>query len=230
MSAFLSTTTAPRLDLTILRRDSFDGFTLLLQDANGRPFDLSLVTVCASIWKITGDTTLTKIVDFNTERQEPLAAGNVRFWLTSAQTNTVWESLDALSPQFVFFPSAYTADFQDTFSTLYWDARIELQEELAPLVQVSGGTFVTQGRHTLGATDRAIFKNTRQESINYDNSSGTIYSSLTNISYSSPHSFTIASLSGLTDIAIGGSVYRLKQDTVAAGAVTVGSTAANCFP
>jgi hypothetical protein len=75
-----------------------------------------------------------------------------------------------------------------------------------------------------------IFRDTSDSSINYNNTSARIYSGLTDISYLAPYSFTIAALSGVTDAAIGGSVYRLRQDTVVAGDVEVGATIANCFP
>jgi hypothetical protein len=70
----------------------------------------------------------------------------------------------------------------------------------------------------------------RKASINYNGTTARIYSNLTGITYAPPYSFTIASLSGITDAAIGGSVYRLRQDTVVAGAVVVGTTLSNCFP
>ena len=72
--------------------------------------------------------------------------------------------------------------------------------------------------------------NFQYTSINYNGTSARIYTNLTNITYAPPYSFTIASLSGITDAAIGGSVYRLRQDTVVAGAVVVGTTLSNCFP
>jgi len=75
-----------------------------------------------------------------------------------------------------------------------------------------------------------VFGDTAASGINYDGTSARIYSGLTNIAYIAPYSFTIASLSGITNAAIGGSVYRLKQDTVVAGAVVVGTTLSNCFP
>jgi hypothetical protein len=75
-----------------------------------------------------------------------------------------------------------------------------------------------------------VFSGTTASGINYDGTGARIYTALTNISYVAPYSFTIASLSGITDAAIGGSVYRLRQDTVVAGAVVAGTTLSNCFP
>jgi hypothetical protein len=51
MSVFVATSLAPQIDLRLLRRDYFDGVSLLLQDADGEPFDLANVQVCAAIWK-----------------------------------------------------------------------------------------------------------------------------------------------------------------------------------
>ena len=108
--------------------------------------------------------------------------------------------------------------------------RVERKEQIADLVSVSGGTFISQTNHGLGATERVIFEGTTQSSINYNGTGARIYSNLTNITYAPPYSFTIASLSGISDAAPGGSVYRLKQDTVVAGNVFVGTTFSNCFP
>jgi hypothetical protein len=113
---------------------------------------------------------------------------------------------------------------------LTWDIRIEKQEYVADLVSVSGGTFISQTNHGLGATERAVFSGTTSSGINYNGTSARIYSNLTGITYASPYAFTIASLSGVTNAAIGGSVYRLRQDTVAAGSIFVGTTFSNCFP
>lgn len=227
MSTFLATSIAPRLDLTLLRRDFFDGFSLLLQDADGVPYDLTTVQACAAVWKTDASGVTTKVLDFNTEEQEPLAAGRVRLWLTSAQTNTLWEAVQTIQPTNVFFPNAYTDNIR---SSLFWEARIESEEEVAPLVSVSSGVFITQTNHTLASSERVIFRDTDEASINYNNTSARIYSGLTDITYLPPYAFTIASLSGVTNAAIGGSVYRLRQDTVVAGDVQVGATIANCFP
>lgn len=227
MPAFLATSIAPRLNLTLLRRDFFDGFSLLLQDEDGLPFDLTEVQVCAAVWKTDTEGVTSKVLDFNIEEQEPLRSGRVRFWLTSAQTGVLWTELQSIQPQGVFFPSAYTEQVRPT---LFWEARIEKEEKLSDLIDVTNGAFVTQINHTLGETERVIFRDTDEVSINYDGTSSKIYSNLSNISYLPPYSFTIPALSSLTNTAIGGSVYRLKQDTVAAGSVEVGSTVANCFP
>ena len=227
MSTFLATSIAPRLDITLLRRDFFDGFSLLLQDANGDPLDLATVQVCASVWKSNIDGTVSEIATWNVEEQEPLNAGRVRFWLTSAQTGALWDAVQDIQASNIFFPSAYTENVR---SSLFWEARIEEQEELASLATVSGGTFVTQTNHTLASTERVIFRNTNEASINYNNTSARIYGGLTNISYEAPYAFTVPALAGITNAAIDGSVYRLKQDTVVVGTVQVGSTIANCFP
>jgi hypothetical protein len=227
MTAFLATSIAPRVNIQLLRRDFFDGFSILLQDEDGTPFNLEEVTICASVWKSTTSGTTEKILDFNTELQEPLSAGRIRLWLTSFQTNQLWTELQSIQPEGVFFPSAYTEQIRPT---LFWEARIEREEEITGLISASGGTFITQSNHGLASSERVIFNGTEQSSINYDGTSARVYSGLTDISYLAPYTFTIPALSGVTNAAIGGSVYRLKQDTVVAGSVNVGSTIANCFP
>jgi len=231
MSNFLATSIVPQVDLVLLRRDYFEGLSLLLQDASGVPFDLNGVQVCASVWKSTSSGTFEQVLSINAEEQEPLTAGRVRLWLSSAQTASLWDAYQSASVSSSFFPSVYTQSVsQESLSNLFWDVRIETQDELADLVSVASGVFVSQTNHTLGSTERVIFKSTAQSSINYDSTGSTIYSGLTNISYQPPYSFTIASLSGITDAAIGGSVYRLKQDTVVAGNVVISNTLSNCFP
>ena len=232
MSTFLSTSIAPRIDLTLLRRDFFDGFSLLLQDEDGLPFDLNTVTVCASVWKRNSASSYSQVTAINVEKQAPLDAGQVRFWLSSAQTATIWDQAEGGETIGAsFFPSVYSSEASvDAGSSLFWDVRIEKQEELSELVSVSAGTFVSQLNHGLGATERVIFRDTAQSSINYNGTSARIYSSLSGITYAPPYSFTIASLSGVTNAAVGGSVYRLRQDTVVAGAVVIGTTLSNCFP
>lgn len=236
MSAFLATSLAPQLDIRLLRRDFFDGVSFLLQDSDGLPFDLSEVQVCASIWKRTASGTTEAVTSFNIEEQEPLRNGQVRLWLSSSQTALVWDaatdnSFESLSQ--AFFPSAYTAENNNGFfpaSNLAWDMRIERKEAVADLVSVTAGAFVSQTNHTLGATERVVFEGTTSSTINYDGTSARLYSNLTNIAYAPPYAFTIAALSGITNAALGGSVYRLKQDTVAAGSVFIGTTFSNCFP
>lgn len=227
MTVFIPTGLAPKLDLHVLQRDYFDGFSLLLQDANGLPIDLTNVTVCASVWRSTISGTTEQLMSLNLEKQEPLNRGRVRFWLSSAQTATLWDSLQYSVPSGVFYPTAYASQ---TRPFLFWDVRIETEEELADLVSVASGVFISQTNHTLASSERAIFRSTSQSSINYNGTSATIYSGLTSISYQPPYSFTIASLSGVTDAALGGSVYRLRQDTIVAGNVFVGPTVSNCFP
>lgn len=227
MSTFLATSIAPRLNLTLLRRDFFDGFSLLLQDEDGLPFDLTEVTVCAAVWKTDTEGVTSQVLNFNIEEQEPLGSGRVRFWLTSSQTNLLWEELQTIRPAGIFFPSAYTEVVKPT---LFWEARIEKEEELASLVEVSSGVFITQTNHSLASTERVIFRDTSQASINYNGTSARIYTGLTGITYVPPYAFTIPSLSAVSDAALGGSVYRLKQDTVCTGSVEIGSTITNCFP
>jgi hypothetical protein len=231
-SSFLATSIASRVDISVLRRDFFDGFSLLLQDEDGLPFDLNDVQVCAAVWQTTASGTFQQVTSFNIEEQEPLSAGRTRLWLSSAQTALIWDAgVTARTSSQSFFPSAYkTEGGVEDFSDLVWDVRIEKEEELADLVSASAGTFISQTNHGLGATERVIFRDTTQSSINYNGTSARIYTNLTNITYAPPYSFTIASLSGITDAAIGGSVYRLRQDTVVAGAVFVGTTLSNCFP
>ena len=236
MSAFLATSLAPQLDIRLLRRDFFDGVSFLLQDSDGVPFNLTEVQVCASIWKRTASGTTEAVTSFNVEEEEPLRNGQVRLWLSSAQTALIWDaatnnSFESLSQ--AFFPSAYTAENNDGFppaSNLAWDMRIERKEVVADLVSVSAGAFVAQTNHKLGATERVVFGDTTSSTINYNDTSARIYSNLTGITYAPPYAFTIAALSGITNAALGGSVYRLKQDTVAAGSVFIGTTFSNCFP
>jgi hypothetical protein len=232
MSAFLSTSSAAQVDLHLLRRDYFDGFSLLLQGSDGLPFDLSLVQVCASIWKRNTDGSITLISTLNVEEQEPLDAGRVRLWLTSQQTAAIWDAYeDVPSAGGTFFPSAYSAGLAASLpSPLIWDVRIESEDYLSDLVSVSSGVFITQINHTLASSERTIFRSTAQAGINYNNTGARIYSGMTSISYQPPYAFTVPALSGITDAAIGGSVYRLKQDTVVAGNVYVGQTLSNCFP
>lgn len=232
MSTFLATSIAPRVDLHLLRRDYFDGIGLLLQTTSGTPYDLSKVKVCASVWKRTGDASYTLVTNVNVEEEEPLRAGQVRLWLTSAQTAAIWDAYGASTlPGGSFFPSVYSEEVSIAGSSpLFWDVRIETQDYLSDLISASGGTFVSQSNHTLASSERVIFSGTTVSGINFNNTSNTVYSGLTNISYLSPYSFTIPTLSGVTDAAIGGAVYRLRQDTVIAGSVIVGTTLSNCFP
>jgi hypothetical protein len=231
-SAFLATTIAPRIDLHLLRRDYFDGFSLLLQDADGLPFNLNEVQVCASVWSVNDSGALSQVLSINVEEQEPLSAGRIRLWLSSAQTAALWDvATTARASSQSFFPSVYANEASvATASNLIWDVRIEKEEEVADLVSVASGVFISQTNHTLASSERIVFRNTAQSSINYDGTSARVYSGLTSIAYVPPYSFTIPTLSGITDAAIGGSVYRLKQDTVVAGAVVVGTTLSNCFP
>ena len=227
MSVFLATSLVPQVDINLLRRDYFDGVSLLLQDADGVPYNLADVQVCASIFKNTISGTVEQVTSFNIEEEEPLRNGQVRLWLSSSQTATLWDAAQYSIPSGVFYPTAYASQIRPFFS---WDMRIERKEVVADLVSVSAGAFVAQTNHKLGATERVVFGDTTSSTINYDGTSARIYSNLTGITYAPPYSFTIASLSGITNAALGGSVYRLRQDTVAAGSVFVGTTFSNCFP
>jgi hypothetical protein len=231
MSTFLTTTPLSIINLHLLRRDFFDGISLLLQDEDGTPVNLNDVVVCSSVWKKTSDTSYTKIVDINVEEQEPLSAGRIRLWLTSSQTGTIWDNYDqTFSTGGTFFPNTYVQEQGSLPLSMFWDVRIEREQELSDLISVASGVFISQINHGLASTERVVFSDTTESSINYDGTSSTIYSGLTDISYQAPYTFTIPSLSGVTDAAIGGSVYRLKQDTVVAGGVIVGNTLSNCFP
>jgi hypothetical protein len=236
MSVFVATSLAPQIDISLLRRDYFDGVSFLLQDADGVPYDLTDVQICSAVWKRTGSNTADLVTSFNVEEQEPLRNGIVKLWLSSTQTALIWDAAAGAGPSNIsqaFFPSAYTIENSSdslAASALSWDLRIEKKEQIADLVSISAGTFVSQTNHGLGATERVIFENTAQSSINYNGTSARIYTNLTGITYAPPYSFTIASLSGVTNAAPGGSVYRLKQDTVVAGSVFVGTTFSNCFP
>jgi hypothetical protein len=227
MSVFVATNLAPQIDISLLRRDYFDGVSLLLQDADGVPYDLANVQVCASIFKNTVSGTVEQVTSLNIEEQEPLRNGQVRLWLSSTQTAALWDAAQYSIPSGVFYPTAYSSQIRPFFS---WDMRIERKEVVADLVSISTGTFISQTNHGLGATERVVFGNTASSTINYDGTSARVYSNLTNITYAPPYSFTIAALSGITNAAPGGSVYRLKQDTVVAGSVFVGTTFSNCFP
>ena len=226
MSTPIPFSITPRVDLDLLRRDYFDGFSLLLQDEDGTPFDLSEVEVCSSVWKTTASGTTEQVVSINTEKQTPFRSGRVRFWLSSAQNDALWEAAQSAAASGIFFPTHYVNECRPS---LFWDARIEKKEVVADLVSASNGTFISQINHGLGSSDRIVFQNTAQASINYNGTGARIYSGLTSLSYQPPFSFTISSLSGVTDSAIGGSVYRLRQDTVVGGLVNVGTTLSNCF-
>ena len=41
MSVFLATKLVPQINLHLFRRDFFDGISLLMQDSDGEPFDLT---------------------------------------------------------------------------------------------------------------------------------------------------------------------------------------------
>lgn len=225
-SAFLSTSIAPQIDLHLLRRDSFDGFALLLQDEDGEPLDLTDTVVCASIWKNDGQGALQEVVEINVDRDEPFTSGKINLWLSGAQTALVWDAAQFAPSDSFFYPSAHASQARPFLS---WDVRIETETFASDLISADAGLFVTQQTHGVAPADRIIFKNTGQSGINYNDTSAKIYKTITDISYDPPYSFRVASLSGITDPAIGGAVYRLKQDTVAAGAVVVDTTLSNCF-
>lgn len=228
---FLAHAHIPQVDLHIVRRDSFDGMTLLLQEADGTPVNLVGVGISAGIWNTT---TGTQVTALNVERLEPYANGQVRLWLSSTQTGLVWDAAVALaqttSLSSAFFPSAYSAaNAADLVvrQPLVWDVRIERPDPVADLISVASGVFTTQTSHGLGATERVIFTGTAQSSINYEGTR--IYTTLTNLTYVAPYRFTIATLSAVSANPLGGIVSRLKQDTVVAGNVFVGGTYSNAF-
>lgn len=228
MATFLATANIPKVDLHIVRRDSFDGMTLLLQEADGAPVNLVGVGISAGIWNTT---TGTQVTALNVERLEPYANGQVRLWLSSTQTGLVWDAATSLDSPYTlmssFFPSAYSEARGADLVPLAWDVRIERPDPVADLISVASGVFTTQTDHGLGATDRVIFTGTNQTSINYEGTR--IYTTLTNLTYVAPYRFTIATLSGVTANPLGGIVSRLKQDTVVAGNVFVGGTYSNAF-
>ena len=231
MSTFLSTSNASNIDLTLLRRDYFDGLTLVLLDENNQPLDLSEVEVCASVWKRNSASSYEQVLAMSVEKQDPLNAGRIRIWLSSAQTAIIWDEAYPQSNGQSLFPNVYSIQAQtEALSSLFWDVRIESREERSELLNVDTGIFITSTDHGLAATDRIIFKDTAASFINYNGTGARIYTNLVNISDVSPYSFTVGSLFGVTNAAIGGSVCRLKQETVAAGAVIVGQTLSNCFP
>jgi hypothetical protein len=116
----------------------------------------------------TGSSTADLVTSFNIEEQEPLRNGTVRLWLSSTQTALIWDAAAGTGPANIsqaFFPTAYTIEnSSDSLATslLSWDLRIERKEEIADLVSISAGTFVSQTNHGLGATERVIFEGTAQ--------------------------------------------------------------------
>jgi hypothetical protein len=232
MSYVVASKNIPKIDLALFERDFFDGAQFLLQDSTGTPWNLNNVTICASIYKKV-DSTYTLVTSFNTEKLEPLTNGQVRIWLSGQQTaalETAYQEGQIGASTNAFFPTAYASQASYESSNLYWDLRIETKEKVSDLVSIAGGVFVTQTDHGLGSTERVVFGDTASTTINYDGTSATIYSSLSNISYLAPYGFRVPALSGITNAAPGGSVYRLKQDTVVVGNVIVNSTVSNCFP
>jgi hypothetical protein len=227
MSTFLTTSVAPEVNLYILRRDSFDGLSLLLQDEDGAPLNLTDAIICSTIWKNDINGGLEQVVALNATVVEPANAGRIRLWLSGPQTAAVWDAAQFALPSNIFSPTAHASQARPFLS---WDVRVETQELASDLISVSAGVFTTQLTHGLAPSDRVIFKGTNQSSINYNGTSSKIYKTLTDLSYLPPYSFTVPALSGITDSGIGGAAYRLKQDTVVAGAVIVGTTLSNCFP
>jgi hypothetical protein len=231
MSSFLSTSIAPRVDLHLVRRDYFDGMGILLQTASGTAYDLADVDICASVWKRTGEGSYSLVTSVNVEKQEPTRLGQIRIWLTSAQTAAIWDAYGtATLPSASFFPSAYSQEVSiANTSPLVWDVRVETKELSSTLLSVASGVFSSQTNHGLASSERIIFSGTTSSGINFDGTGARVYSGLTSLSYLSPYRFTVPTLSGVTASGLGGSVYRLKQDTVIAGNVIVGPTVSNCF-
>jgi hypothetical protein len=225
-----------QIDIALFDRDFFDGMQFLLQDSSGTPINLDGVVACATVYKVTS-AGFTAITAFNVEKLEPYTNGQIRLWLTSQQTvllSDAYEGTQQKAGSAVFFPTAYSSQADSSsfyeHSNLRWDLRIETPDVSVDLISASAGSFVTQTSHGFAASDRIVFSGSTESSINYNGTSARIYSSLTNISYVPPYGFTISSLSGITNAAIGGNVYRLKQDTVVVGNVIVNSTLSNCFP
>lgn len=230
---FLPLRDIPEIDITLFQRDYFDGIGFILQGDDGEPLDLSTVSICASIYQTTASGTSSLVTSFNVQKEEPFMNGAISLWLSSAQTQTVWTAYQGYSTAnyHLFAPSAYANEDSILEQTnLTWDLRIEEPEAVADLLAVASGVFTAQSAPKIGGTDRLIFSGTTTAGINHSFSTGSpIYSGATSIEQISPYRFTIASLSGTTNSSLGGSLYKLKQDTVIVGRVVVAQTVSNCF-
>jgi hypothetical protein len=233
MATFLPLRNIPEIDITLFQRDYFDGIGLILQDDSGLPIDLSYATICASIYQTTASGTSSVVTAFNVQKEEPFTNGALNLWLSSAQTQAVWAAYEgyATADYHLFVPSAYTNE-QSTLeqTNLTWDLRIELPEKVTDLLAVTSGVFTAQSAMRISTTDRLTFSGTTSSGLNYQTTTGSpLYSGATSISQQSPYRFTLPSLSGTTNAALGGSLYKLKQDTVIVGKVVVAQTVSNCF-
>jgi len=233
MATFLPLRDIPEIDITLFQRDYFDGIGFVLQDDNGLPIDLTSATICASIYQTTASGTSAIVTSFNVQKEEPFTNGALNLWLSSAQTQAVWTAYEGYTTAdyHLFVPSAY-ANEQSTMeqTNLTWDLRVELPEKVADLLAVVSGVFTAQSAPRIGSTDRLAFSGTTSSGLNCNFSTASpLYSGATSISQTSPYRFTIASLSGTTNSALGGALYKLKQDTVIVGKVVVAQTVSNCF-
>lgn len=232
MATFLPLRDIPEIDITLFQRDYFDGIGFVLQDDNGLPIDLSNVTICASIYQTTVSGTSSLVTSFNVLKEEPFDNGAISLWLTSAQTQAVWAAYDGYTTADYhrFVPSAYNNEDSILEQTnLTWDLRLEIPEIVTGLLSVASGVFTANSAMRIGSTDRLLFSGT-SAAINYNfTTSAPLYSGATSISQQSPYRFSLPSLSGTTNSALGGSLYKLKQDTVIVGKVVVAQTVSNCF-
>lgn len=233
MAVFLPLRNIPEIDITLFQRDYFDGIGFVLQDDNGLPIDLTTTTICASIYQTTASGTSSFVTAFNVQKEEPFTNGAINLWLSSAQTQMVWAAYEgyATADYHRFVPSAYENE-QSTMeqTNLTWDLRLEVPEKVTDLLTVTSGVFSAQSSMRIGSTDRLLFSGTTSSGINYSFSANApLYSGATSINQSSPYTFTLPSLSSTTNAALGGSLYKLKQDTVIVGKVVVAQTVSNCF-
>ena len=233
MAVFLPLRNIPEIDITLFQRDYFDGIGFVLQDDNGLPIDLTTATICASIYQTTASGTSSFITAFNVQKEEPFTNGAINLWLSSAQTQIVWAAYEgyATADYHRFVPSAY--DNEDSIleqTNLKWDLRIEAPEIVTGLLSVSSGVFTANSAMRIGSTDRLLFSGTTATTINYNLESGApLYSGATGVNQQSPYRFSLPLLSGITNNSLGGSLYKLKQDTVIVGKVVVAQTVSNCF-
>ena len=65
MSILVATNLVPQVDISLLRRDYFDGVSFLLQDEDGVPYDLTDVQICASIFRNTTSGTVEQVTSLN---------------------------------------------------------------------------------------------------------------------------------------------------------------------
>ena len=233
MATFLPLRDIPEIDITLFQRDYFDGIGLILQDNDGLPVDLTNVTICASIYQTTVSGTSAIVTSFNVQKEEPFTNGALNLWLSSAQTQAVWAAYEgyATADYHLFVPSAYANEDSTLDQTnLTWDLRLEQPEKVTDLLSVASGVFSCQSTARIGSTDRLAFSGTTVSGLNYNfSTSAPLYSGATAVSQTSPYRLTIPSLSGTTNSSLGGSLYKLKQDTVIVGKVVVAQTVSNCF-